>query len=72
MQVTPAYLESVVTFYDMLRGQPIGPRYAYVCTGVACCMRLADFIALWIRRSRTTGSATSVASSATTWVTRLV
>ena len=44
MRVTPAYLESVVTFYDMLRGQPIGPRYAYVCTGVACCMRNAKAV----------------------------
>jgi NADH-quinone oxidoreductase subunit E len=36
MQVTPAYLSSVATFYDMLRTQPVGRRYVYVCTGVAC------------------------------------
>jgi NADH-quinone oxidoreductase subunit E len=36
MQVTPAYLSSVATFYDMLRTQPTGSRYVYVCTGVAC------------------------------------
>jgi NADH-quinone oxidoreductase subunit E len=36
MQVTPAYLSSVATFYDMLRTRPVGSRYVYVCTGVAC------------------------------------
>ena len=36
MQVTPAYLSSVATFYDMLRTQPVGSHYLYVCTGVAC------------------------------------
>ena len=36
MQVTPAYLSSVATFYDMLRTRPTGSRYVYVCTGVAC------------------------------------
>jgi NADH-quinone oxidoreductase subunit E len=36
MQVTPAYLSSVATFYDMLRTQPSGSSYVYVCTSVAC------------------------------------
>ncbi len=36
MQVTPAYLSSVATFYDMLRTRPVGSRYVYVCTSVAC------------------------------------
>ena len=36
MQVTPAYLSSVITFYDMLRAEPIGSRYVYVCTSVSC------------------------------------
>jgi NADH-quinone oxidoreductase subunit E len=36
MQVTPAFLSSVATFYDMLRTQPAGPGYVYVCTSVAC------------------------------------
>ncbi|HYN50571.1 MAG TPA: NAD(P)H-dependent oxidoreductase subunit E, partial [Thermoleophilaceae bacterium] len=36
MQVTPAYLSSVATFYDMLRTTPAGSRYVYVCTSVAC------------------------------------
>jgi NADH-quinone oxidoreductase subunit E len=41
MQVTPAYLSSVATFYDMLRTTPIGSRYVYVCTSVACHLRNA-------------------------------
>ena len=36
MRVTPAYLSSVATFYDMLRTEPVGRRYVYVCTSVAC------------------------------------
>ena len=39
MQVTPAYLSSVATFYDMLRTEPSGSRYVYVCTSVACHLR---------------------------------
>jgi len=41
MQVTPAYLSSVATFYDMLRTKPTGQRYIYVCTSVACHLRQA-------------------------------
>jgi NADH-quinone oxidoreductase subunit E len=44
MQVTPAYLSSVATFYDMLRTQPAGSRYVYVCTGVACHPRNAKAV----------------------------
>jgi NADH-quinone oxidoreductase subunit E len=44
MQVTPAYLSSVATFYDMLRTTPVGTRYAYVCTGVACHVRDAKAV----------------------------
>ena len=36
MQVTPAYLSSVASFYDMLNEEPVGSRHVYVCTGVAC------------------------------------
>jgi len=36
MQVTPAYLSSIITFYDMLRAEPVGSRYVYVCTSVSC------------------------------------
>ena len=41
MQVTPGYLSSVATFYDMLRTEPSGSRYVYVCTSVACHLRNA-------------------------------
>ena len=36
MQVTPAYLSSVATFYDMLNTEPVGRQYVWVCTSVAC------------------------------------
>ena len=44
MQVTPAYLSSVATFYDMLRTEPTGSRYVYVCTSVACHVRNAKSV----------------------------
>jgi NADH-quinone oxidoreductase subunit E len=36
MQVTPAYLSSVASFYDQLNEEPVGRRHVFVCTGVAC------------------------------------
>ena len=44
MQVTPAYLSSVATFYDMLRTRPTGSHYVYVCTSVACHLRNAKSV----------------------------
>ena len=44
MRVTPAYLASVATFYDMLRTSPSGPGYVYVCTSVACHLRNAKAV----------------------------
>src|SRR5918998_2076847 len=44
MQVTPAYLSSVATFYDMLRTEPVGSRYVYMCTSVACHVRHARHV----------------------------
>jgi NADH-quinone oxidoreductase subunit E len=44
MQVTPAYLSSVATFYDMLRTRPTGSHYVYVCTSVACHLRNAKAV----------------------------
>jgi NADH-quinone oxidoreductase subunit E len=41
MQVTPAYLSSVATFYDMLRTEQPATGYVYVCTSVACHVRNA-------------------------------
>ena len=44
MQLTPADLSSVATFYDMLRTEPVGSRYVYVCTSVACHVRNAKSV----------------------------
>jgi NADH-quinone oxidoreductase subunit E len=41
MQVTPAYLSAVTTFYDMLRTERPASGYVYVCTSVACHVRNA-------------------------------
>jgi NADH-quinone oxidoreductase subunit E len=44
MQVTPAYLSSVATFYDMFetRPEPVGHHDVFVCTNISCSLRGAD------------------------------
>jgi NADH-quinone oxidoreductase subunit F len=42
MGLTPAYLTSVATFYDMFKTRPIGRRDIYVCTNISCSLRGAD------------------------------
>ena len=42
MQVTPAYLSSLATFYDMFNTAPVGRHQVYVCTSVACNLRHAQ------------------------------
>ena len=42
MRLTPAYLESVATFYDMLDLEPAGHHTIYMCTNVPCQMRGAQ------------------------------
>jgi NADH-quinone oxidoreductase subunit E len=42
MAVTPAYLESVASFYDMLETQPVGRHSVFVCTNISCSLRGAD------------------------------
>ncbi len=42
MQVTPAYLNSVATFYDMFATQPKPLHDVYVCTNISCSLRGAD------------------------------
>jgi NADH-quinone oxidoreductase subunit E len=43
MQVTPAYLTSVATFYDMLETEPRPLHHdVYVCTNISCSLRGAD------------------------------
>lgn len=42
MKVTPAYLESVASFYDLLRLEPSGESQVLVCTNISCWMRGGD------------------------------
>jgi NADH-quinone oxidoreductase subunit E len=42
MQVTPAYLTSVATFYDMFSTVPKPPNDVFVCTNISCSLRGAD------------------------------
>ena len=42
MRLTPAYLESVASFYDMLETSPVGRHSIYVCTNISCSLRGAD------------------------------
>jgi len=44
MRVTPAYLSSVATFYDMLNTEPVGRQHVWVCTSVACMPRNAKAV----------------------------
>jgi NADH-quinone oxidoreductase subunit E len=39
MGVTPAYLESVATFYDLLRTRPVGRHSVLVCHNLSCWLR---------------------------------
>jgi NADH-quinone oxidoreductase subunit E len=36
MQLTPAYLSMIASFYDQFNEEPVGRLPVYVCTGVAC------------------------------------
>ncbi len=42
MRVTPAYLESVATFYDLFHTSPVGRHRIRVCTNISCWMRGGD------------------------------
>jgi len=42
MGLTPADLESVASFYDMLETVPVGAHSVYVCTNISCSLRGAD------------------------------
>ena len=42
MRVTPAYLDSVATFYDMLETAPVPRHSVYVCTNISCSLCGAD------------------------------
>jgi NADH:ubiquinone oxidoreductase subunit E len=51
MGVTPAYLEAVASFYDMLETEPVGRHSVYVCTNISCSLRGADELYEAIRRA---------------------
>jgi NADH:ubiquinone oxidoreductase subunit E len=42
MRLTPAYLTSVATFYDMLFTKPVGEHDVFVCTNISCSLCGAD------------------------------
>ncbi len=42
MGLTPAYLESVASFYDLLRTKPTGSHRLLVCTNISCWMNGGD------------------------------
>ena len=42
IRVTPAYLESVATFYDLLHTEPVETHKVAVCTNISCWMRGGD------------------------------
>jgi NADH-quinone oxidoreductase subunit E len=42
MQVTPAFLEGVASFYDLLRLEPLGRHRILVCHNISCWMNGAD------------------------------
>jgi NADH-quinone oxidoreductase subunit E len=49
MRLTPAYLASVATFYDMLENTPVGRHSVYVCTNISCSLCGADELFAAIR-----------------------
>ena len=49
MGVTPASLDAVVTFYDMLETEPAGAHAIYVCTNISCSLCGADELYAAIR-----------------------
>ncbi len=42
MRLTPGYLTSIATFYDMFETVPKGDTYVYVCTNISCSLRGGD------------------------------
>jgi NADH-quinone oxidoreductase subunit E len=51
MGVTPAELDAVVTFYDMLETEPVGRTSVYVCTNISCSLRGADALYAALREA---------------------
>jgi NADH:ubiquinone oxidoreductase subunit E len=42
MRLTPGYITSVATFYDMFFTEPVGRHNVFVCTNISCSLRGAD------------------------------
>jgi NADH:ubiquinone oxidoreductase subunit E len=42
MRVTPGFLESVASFYDLFHTEPVGRHKVAVCTNISCWMRGGD------------------------------
>ena len=65
MRLTPAYLTSVASFYDMFSLQPKPKHDVYVCTNITCSLLGADeFYAAMPRPPRATPTSACAASSA--------
>ena len=66
MGVTPGYLESVATFYDLFHTSPVGKHRVLVCHNLACWLRGAEDVRTTSAPAPRTASCTCGASSA--WV----
>jgi NADH-quinone oxidoreductase subunit E len=51
MRLTPAELDAVATFYDMLETSPVGRHSVYVCTNISCSLCGADELYEAIRKA---------------------
>jgi NADH-quinone oxidoreductase subunit F len=60
MRVTPASLESLTTFYDMLETAPVPAHSAYVCTNISCSLRGADQLYDAMREAAAAGAQLNV------------
>jgi NADH:ubiquinone oxidoreductase subunit E len=48
MRVTPGYLESIASFYDMFELTPVGAHTIFVCTNISCTLRGASDLVEWL------------------------
>ncbi|MFY9487183.1 MAG: NAD(P)H-dependent oxidoreductase subunit E [Solirubrobacterales bacterium] len=51
MRLTPAYLVSVASFYDMFKLAPRGEHTIYMCTNISCMLRGADDVMAELERA---------------------
>ncbi len=50
VELSPSEVESILSFYTMLRRDPVGKYHIYVCTNLACMLRGSDRIESTIKR----------------------